>query len=154
MARFLDRLAVLAGTGLYTGYFPVASGTFGTLVGVVLFILISGSPPLFYWTVVLVVVAAGIWSAGRCERIFGQKDSSQVVIDEIAGYLVAMFAVPAKPGWILAGFVLFRVADVIKPPPAGYADREMKGGTGVMLDDLVAGAYTWLALQAALMLFP
>jgi phosphatidylglycerophosphatase A len=153
VTRILDHLAVLLGTAFFSGYFPVASGTVGTLVAVPLYLLAARWAWPWYAVLVLAVTVAGIWAAHRCERLFGEKDSSRVVIDEVAGFLVTMAFV--TPTWtrVAAGFFLFRFFDVIKPPPAGWADLHLRGGLGVMLDDLVAGFYAWLVLQSAVRIF-
>jgi phosphatidylglycerophosphatase A len=131
------------------GYFPVASGTFGSLVGVALFLLVGGLSLKGYVLFLLFIILAGIWSAERCERIFSQRDSSKVVIDEVAGYLVAMTAMPKKISWIAAGFLLFRFFDIVKPPPARWIDQHVHGGWGIMVDDLIAGIYTGIILHTA-----
>lgn len=152
MLRLVDRSAVLVGSAFYTGYFPVASGTVGSLVGVAVFLLAGGRGWLLYMTVLLLVIVAGLWSAARCERIYNEKDSSRIVIDEVAGYLVSMAFLPVSWPWMAAGFFLFRFFDIVKLPPADWADRNLKGGAGIMLDDLVAGLYTCLILNLALRL--
>ncbi len=153
MKRFLDRLAILVGSGFYTGYSPVASGTVGSLVGVPIFLAAGGLRWGWYLAVVAVVTAAGVWAASRCTIIYREKDSSRIVVDEVAGFLVSMTGVPVTWGWMLAGFIIFRIFDIVKPPPAGWADATLEGGLGVMLDDLVAGAYTCLVLQIFLRWF-
>jgi phosphatidylglycerophosphatase A len=90
--------------------------------------------------------AIGVWSAGKAEKAFGQVDPSQVVIDEIAGQVITFLATP-RITWIglLAGFILFRAFDILKPSPARQAER-LPGGWGIMLDDVVAGFYSLLVL--------
>jgi phosphatidylglycerophosphatase A len=92
------------------------------------------------------VTALGVLAAGRAGRYWGVTDASPIVIDEVAGYLVTMLAVPFTPGSALLGFLLFRLYDVTKPWPASRFDR-MKSAAGVMLDDLAAGAYAWVTLR-------
>jgi phosphatidylglycerophosphatase A len=146
-----DRLAGVIGTGLYSGYFPIFPGTVGSLGGIVVYIvlrslnLISESYSAGWPLMLGIIFIAGGLSAGRCEKIFGHDDK-RIVIDEIWGMLVTLFLVPATWGWILAGFLLFRVFDVIKPFPARRAERIGKG-FGVMLDDGFAAVYANVLLH-------
>ena len=94
----------------------------------------------------LVVLAVGVWAAGACERRAGTRDSPAIVIDEVAGQWTALLLVPHDPAAYGIGFVLFRLLDVAKPWPIGLVDRHVKGGLGVMLDDVVAGAIAALVL--------
>ena len=94
----------------------------------------------------LVVIVIGIWAAGACERRSGTRDSPRIVIDEVAGQWVALLLVPADPAAYGVGFVLFRLFDVAKPWPIGLIDRRVKGGLGVMLDDIVAGVFAAVVL--------
>jgi phosphatidylglycerophosphatase A len=132
--------------GVYAGRFPVAPGTAGTVVGVFLYLGMKGLPALQYLAVCVLVILAGTWAAGQAETILGRKDSPSIVIDEIAGFLTAMFMAP--PGWffILAGFLLFRAFDILKPWPLRRLEQ-LHGGPGVMLDDVGAGVYTNIVLQ-------
>ena len=129
----------------YLGYIPVASGTFGSLVGIPLFWLFDGiratSVPL-YVVLFVAAVAAASWVAGRADAYLGEHDSHKIVIDEVVGYLAAtLFLTPSVTTAVVAFFV-FRVLDVIKPYPAGAIDARLPGGAGVVLDDIVSGLYT------------
>ncbi len=136
--------------GAFSGRFPVAPGTAGTLVGVLLYWSMKGLSPLWYGALLLSVILIGTWAADRAEILLGGKDHSSIVIDEIAGYLVAMFLVPAGAWYAAAGFFLFRFFDILKPFPLRRFE-EIPGGLGVMLDDLGAGIYTNLVLQVAVL---
>ncbi len=149
MRVFLDRLALGIGTAGYTGFFPVAPGTVGSLVGVGVFLLAARGGWHGLAVVLISILAAGTWAAGRCAVVLGTKDPSPVVIDEVAGMIISLAFLPRTWGWMAAGFFLFRLFDVIKPWPANWADRRLEGGLGIMLDDLVAGIYTWSVLQMA-----
>ena len=134
----------LASAG-YIGYIPVASGTFGSLVGIPLFWafdrLRADSLPLYLLTFVG-LVAAAIWIAGAAEEYLHEHDSHKIVIDEVAGYLAAtLFIAPTWKHAALA-FLIFRALDVVKPFPAGYIDQHFPGGSGVVLDDVVSGLYS------------
>lgn len=123
------------------------------MVAVPLFILLSagGTPAVIAG--LLVTVFTGIPAADRMERDLGDTDPGIVVIDEIAGYLLAMAGSPPTLFHIAAGFLLFRFFDIVKPPPVRQAERRLKGGLGVVADDLLAGAYTWVSLRVVEALF-
>jgi phosphatidylglycerophosphatase A len=132
--------------GAYAGRFPIAPGTAGTLVGVGLYLLLKGVHPAAYFLVCVVVALVGAWVSGRAEELLGKKDHPSIVIDEIAGYMVSMFMVPPAWGFLVAGFFLFRIFDIVKPYPLRRLE-EIRGGLGVMLDDIGAGIYTNVVLQ-------
>jgi phosphatidylglycerophosphatase A len=144
-------LIIFFATGVYSGYSPFAPGTAGSAVGIVVLLALfaplwNHSPALALGAFAL-VFAAGCWVAGRAEVIFGEHDSPKIVLDEVLGMVATMFGNPLGPVWLAAGFVLFRVADIIKPWPASFFDRSIGGGAGVMLDDLAAAVYANIALQ-------
>jgi phosphatidylglycerophosphatase A len=135
------------------GYFPMAPGTAGSVVGLVLVLILAQVPlPRLWLSGVLALLAIGIfflgvWSAGVAERHFGRVDPGPVVIDEVLGQVITFLARPDPSWkWLLAGFVLFRIFDIIKPFPARQAER-LPGGWGIMTDDLVAGLYSWAAIS-------
>jgi phosphatidylglycerophosphatase A len=137
---FVLAVATVGGVGSA----PIAPGTAGSLVAVPLLPLLAtvrDQSPAGYVALVLAVVAVAIWSAGRAEEILGAHDHSRIVIDEVAGMVIAGTVLPAT--WLAAfvAFVLFRLFDVVKPFPAGYIDGRIEGGFGVVGDDLVAGLY-------------
>jgi phosphatidylglycerophosphatase A len=141
----MDALVRVLATFLGTGRFPFAPATFASLVFAVPLYL---APPLSLtgWLVAAVIVTAiAIPISTRAERFYG-KDGSPIVIDEVAGMIVTMLAMP-KVIWVyVAGFLLFRVYDIVKPFPAGRAQR-LPGGWGVVLDDVAAGIYAHLTLR-------
>jgi len=135
------------------GYFPVAPGTAGSAVGIVLVAALGRAPLAPGWSWALLTAAAvsiflvGAWAAGRAEKFFGRTDPGHVVIDEVAGQVITFLALPeASWKWLLAGFVLFRFFDVVKPFPARRAER-LPGGWGIMTDDVLAGLYSLAALM-------
>lgn len=141
------RIFILAlATGGGSGYAPMASGTFGSAVGLLVWLALSGLGPIPYALVVLAVVLVGIWAADRAQAIFRRHDDGRITIDEVAGMLVSLAWLPARPEVVLSAFLLFRLFDIWKPPPAGAAEA-LPGGVGVMADDLVAGVYANLAGQ-------
>jgi phosphatidylglycerophosphatase A len=148
MRRVSEALILFIAEGAYSGKSPIAPGTAGTLAGVLLYFGLRDAGSFLYIIITLLVCIGGTWAAGRAEKILGCKDCPSIVIDEIAGYLIAMFMVPAGWGFIAAGFFLFRLFDIIKPWPL-YGLQKINGGLGVMLDDIGAGVYTNILLQAA-----
>ena len=146
------RAAVWLATCGGLGYLPVAPGTAGSLVGVGIVLALAHLPVALAWRIAAVAVAASILmvlgsvASTRAETFFGRVDPGQVVIDEVVGQMIALLAWPG-PGWriYLAGFILFRFFDIVKPFPAGRCER-IAGGWGIMLDDVVAGAYSLLLL--------
>ena len=134
--------------GFGSGLAPVAPGTFGTLAAVPLYLLASGLPLSAYLGIVLIGSGLGVWLCERTTRDLAVHDHPAIVWDEIMGYLVTMIAAPPGWIWIGVGFLLFRLFDVWKPWPIGYLDRHLRGGLGIMVDDLVAGVLALLILQA------
>jgi phosphatidylglycerophosphatase A len=128
------------------GYAPAAPGTFGTLGAIPLYLVLSRLPAGAYLAATAAFAALAVAAAARAGRYWGIPDASPIVIDEVAGYLVTMALVPFSWPATLAGFVLFRVFDVLKPWPASAFDR-VKTGFGVVMDDLAAGVYAWAALR-------
>ncbi len=143
----MSHVALLISTFGYVGYFPVAPGTAGSFAAIALYAIVrwAGSP-MVYVLVTLLVLAAGIWAATRSEALLGGKDPGPVVIDEVLGMLITLAFLPFSTAGVIAGFVLFRVFDVIKPWPAGPMER-LPGGWGVMLDDAMAGVYAHVSLR-------
>lgn len=139
-----------------SGYVPVAPGTAGTVAAIPLWwILRSPSVPLWaYFAATLAVTLTGIAAADRAGKYYGVADSGHIVVDEVAGYLVTMAFLPRAVLPAVVGFLFFRLFDVLKPPPAGFFDRDprWKNGAGVVLDDLWAGVWacaaTWLVVLA------
>ncbi len=151
--------AVWFATVAGAGYLPAAPGTAGSLVGLILVVGIAHLSVPKLWMSLAVGLAAlalclaGITAATRAERYFGRKDPAQVVIDEVVGQMLAFLIRPdAGWKWWIAGFLLFRAFDVLKPFPARRAER-LSGGWGIMIDDVIAGAYGLAALSALQMIF-
>jgi phosphatidylglycerophosphatase A len=145
----LSRWFYWIATGFGIGRFPIAPGTAGSLAGLALVLLLRPFSLHLYIGLFLLTVGLGVYCAGRTERALGVRDDPAIVIDEIAGMLLAVFLIPAGTGFLAGGFVLFRALDILKPFPARWVQERIAGGWGVMLDDLVAGAYANLILQAA-----
>ncbi len=140
-------LAQAVATGLFVGYVPLAPGTAGSLLGALLYHLVPGSETWVLAPVVLALFGLGVWAAHRTEKETGERDNPIIVIDEIVGVLVTLAFIEKRVIWLAIGFLLFRLFDILKPPPVRQAER-ISGGWGVMLDDVVAGVYGALSLQA------
>jgi phosphatidylglycerophosphatase A len=139
-------------TGAGSGYLPKAPGTWGSLVGVLLWFLLRPLPLAPYCILVAGLFVLGTVAAGAAEKIVDHGDPGLVVIDEIVGQIIALTTVPAHPLWIILGFVFFRFFDILKPFPVGWLDSHIHGGLGIMLDDVAAGLYALLVLRLGLWL--
>jgi phosphatidylglycerophosphatase A len=150
----VTRLAVFIATVGYCGYFPFAPGTVGSAAGLVVYLLVwwTGSP-LVEVGLIAAVFAAGVWAGTIAERYFGGIDPGPIVIDEVLGMLVTLAFIPVGWSGALAGFVLFRIFDVIKPYPAGRFEA-LHGGLGVMADDAMAAVYANLTLRLVIWFLP
>ena len=151
--RVPDALIKFLASGAYLGYSPWVPGTVGSLGGVAVYLALLhwNLGPLFSAAWIAALTLGGIWVAGRAEKIFGSKDPGKVVIDEVAGMAVTLYQVPFSWKWVATGFVLFRILDVVKPFPARQCER-LKGGLGIVLDDIVSGLYAGLLLWAIILL--
>ncbi len=143
-------LGLTLASGLGVGYVPFAPGTFGSLLGLGLWLLLPASL-LAQVIAVIVVFALGAWSGGVMERHLQRTDPGPVVIDEVLGMWMTLLGIPASWSSALLGFVLFRLFDVIKPFPANRLEG-LHGGVGVMADDAMAGVYANVALRLVLLL--
>lgn len=139
-------------TGACSGYLPKAPGTWGSVVGVMLWLGLRNLAIGPYAGVVAALFVLGTIAAGAAEKIVDRGDPGLVVIDEIVGQLIALALAPAHPGAVVAGFALFRFFDILKPFPVGWLDQHIHGGMGIMLDDVVAGLYAFIILQLVLKL--
>jgi phosphatidylglycerophosphatase A len=135
------------GFGFGSGLAPVAPGTAGTLAAVPLYLLLRDLPLAGYLAVVALLFLVGLPVCAHAARRLGVHDHPAIVWDEIVGYLVTMIAAPPGLVWIVAGFVLFRFFDILKPWPIRWCDRRVPGGFGIMLDDLLAGLFSACLLQ-------
>lgn len=138
------------------GYLPLAPGTFGSLVGVGFFwLLVRVNPPVIVGAI-LAVTFAGIWAGSRVEQVSGRKDPGKVVVDEVAGQMIALFPLILFARWstgaVILSFILFRFFDIVKPYPANRL-QDLDGGMGIMFDDLVAGVYGAVVVSIILRIF-
>jgi len=141
------KFITLAATGLGSGYAPLAPGTAGTLVGIPLFLVFS-TLPWALWLITVVAFACLAWHVSEeAEKLFGRKDARCIVIDEIAGLQWGLFLIAPTALYVILGFFLFRLFDIVKPFPARLFEERLPGGLGVVADDLAAGVYANVALQ-------
>jgi phosphatidylglycerophosphatase A len=143
-------LILFLSSGTFLGYIPLASGTFGTLWGIPLAYWLSGYTLGFQILFIVFATGVSIYLADRAEKIWGRKDPSQVVIDEIMGYLVTLAGLPFSWETAMAGFFIFRFMDILKPFPIRKIDRSLPGGWGIVLDDILAGVYSQILLRLGL----
>lgn len=133
------------GSGFYTGYFPIASGTVGSAAAILIY-LIPGFENLYIIIPAAILMAGyGIYIGTKFEKKYG-KDPAQCTIDEVVGTWISLFALPKTFWVILVSFLLWRILDIIKPPPARNLER-LNGGLGIMIDDVVSGIYTLLIMH-------
>ncbi len=134
------------------GYFPAAPGTWASAVGLVFAELVSLSSARYSILIVLTILL-GIIASDVAEKVIGEKDSGHIVIDEFAGYLIAAYGVPRTHRYLIAAFLLFRVFDILKPFPINRLEKRLSGGLGIMADDILAGIFSNILIQAWIRIF-
>jgi phosphatidylglycerophosphatase A len=149
---FTSFLATAVATAGGAGYFPIAPGTVGSAVGLILFYGVYRLPIVYQVAATVLVSLVGVAAGTRVARQSGIEDPGIVVIDEVAGMWVSLLFLPLTPVIAVAGFLLFRVLDVVKPAPARQLEH-LPGGWGIMCDDLMAGIYANILLRIGLMVF-
>lgn len=137
----------LLAVGFGSGFMPKAPGTAGTLAAVPIALLIAALPLLGQCIALALIIGLGCYVCGAAAEFLGVEDPGIVVWDEIAGFCVAMFLVPASAATICLGFLMFRLFDILKPWPISKVERSLSGGVGIMMDDVVAGALTCVILH-------
>ncbi|MCG6947062.1 MAG: phosphatidylglycerophosphatase A [Deltaproteobacteria bacterium] len=141
---------IFLATGFFTGFLPTMPGTWGTFAGIPL-VIISHRLTLITQAVVLVVfVFFATFIAGRAEILFEDRDARPIVIDEMVGFLITLLWLPLNFLTLCLGFVLFRLFDIVKPPPIGILEKRLHGGWGIVLDDVLAGVFANVTLRLLL----
>jgi phosphatidylglycerophosphatase A len=140
--------------GFGSGAVPFAPGTFGTLMAIPFYLAMQSLPHSLYLWLVVVFTLASMWLCDKVTQEIGVHDHLGMCLDEIIGYLVTMYGAPHGFIWILLGFLLFRLFDIWKPWPIGYIDEHIKGGVGIILDDVLAGIYSLVILRFIFHLLP
>jgi phosphatidylglycerophosphatase A len=149
----LSRPAHFIAFGFGVGLAPVAPGTFGTLLALPLYWLLHPRvDPYEFLLLATVLFGLGVWACEMTGRALGAHDHGAIVWDEVVAFLLVLFFTPAAPAWQAAAFALFRLFDILKPPPIRHFDRTLKSGFGAMFDDLVAALYTLIILALARMI--
>ncbi len=134
-------------TGFFSGKIPVAPGTFGTIAAVPFALLYRVIPMSFHGIYAVSFVLVAIYLADKAANILREKDPGCIVIDETAGYVVALSLVPVQASTLVAGFFIFRFFDIVKPGPVRYFEKNFAGGAGIVLDDVMAGVFTAFVLK-------
>jgi phosphatidylglycerophosphatase A len=150
--KFRERAVFFVATGFLVGTVPFAPGTFGSIIGLPASFLLSRLNLLNSVICILAFILFAIGIASAAEKIIKQKDPGQIVIDEIAGLMVTLAGVPFNLKTALTGFVIFRVFDILKPFPIRALERRVGGGSGIVLDDVLAGIYGNLVLRLVIYL--
>ena len=146
--NFIEKIV---GSGFYTGYIPFASGTFGSLAGLILYYIPGFENPIILFSAIILFVILGIYTGNKFDKIYG-KDPSECTVDEIVGMWITLLYLP-KILWIsILAFVVWRALDVIKPYPARNLEK-LPGGLGIMIDDIVAGIYSLGIVHLILFIF-
>jgi phosphatidylglycerophosphatase A len=148
--KFRERAVLFLATGFFIGTVPFAPGTFGSVIGLPICFLISRLDilPSIICTVLFILFA--IWVAAAAEKVLKKKDAGEIVIDEIAGLIVTFIGLPFTLKIVIAGFIIFRTFDILKPFPIRFLEKKVAGGSGVVLDDVLAGLYGNLILRFAI----
>ncbi|CAM4508016.1 MAG: Phosphatidylglycerophosphatase A [Legionella sp.] len=133
--------------GFGSGLMPKAPGTWGTVAAVPVYLLLMHCNPIVYLILTALAFVLGVWVSDKVSNELGVHDYKGIVWDEVVGYLLTMFMAPQGFKWMLCGFILFRIFDIWKPQPIGYIDEKVKGGMGIMLDDVLAALPAWLIMQ-------
>ena len=143
-------IVVFLATGFFTGFLPTMPGTWGTFAGIPLVIISHRLTSIMQviFTVVFVTFAAYI--AGRAEILFADRDARPIVIDEMVGFLITLLWLPLNFLTLCLGFVLFRLFDIVKPPPIGILEKRLHGGWGIVLDDVLAGVFANVTVRLLL----
>lgn len=154
--RFADIVKdpwLLLAFGFGSGLSKIVPGTAGTLVAVPLYCLVATQSLLIYSVFLVATTALGVYLCTHASNKLGVHDHTGIVWDEFVGFWITMYAVPFQWYWVLVGFVLFRLFDMVKPWPISLADRKVNGGFGIMFDDILAGIAAWASLHGIIFYF-
>ena len=145
----MRRAGVFLATVGGAGFFPIAPGTVGSAIGVAIYLAIREWPGIWQLALVAAISVVGTWASSEATHHFRKEDPGHVIVDEVAGQLVTLLFTGAGLTGALAGFIIFRVLDIVKPWPARQFEA-LPAGVGIMADDLMAGAYGWLLMSAGM----
>jgi len=150
----LNKIALKTPTGLLafgfgSGLSPLAPGTMGTLVAIPFALALKNLSSFWFWLILVAAFFLGVWLCGRVSTKLGVHDHGGIVWDEIVGYCLTVAFIPLQWQWLLAAFLLFRVFDIFKPWPIRQLDKNVSGGFGIMIDDVLAAIYSMAILALA-----
>lgn len=151
--NFYKNIEHFLAVGCGLGLLPKAPGTWGTFLGIPIFIAMSALQPATYVVVSILIFLFGIRICHKTATDLGVHDHPSIVFDEVLGYLVTMFMIPASFLSIIIGFILFRIFDILKPFPIKWIDKKIHGGFGIMLDDALAGIFANICLHILFLYF-
>jgi phosphatidylglycerophosphatase A len=149
----VTKIALALASAGGAGFFPFAPGTVGSAVGIGVYLLTRHWSPAAQIALLVAIIIVGIWAGDVAARALGRDDPGPVVIDEVAGQLVTLLLTGAAFWGAVIGFFVFRIFDIIKPPPARQLEA-LHGGFGIMADDLMAGVYGWVVVTGILWWWP
>jgi phosphatidylglycerophosphatase A len=144
-------IVVFLATGFFTGFLPTMPGTWGTFAGIPLVIITHRLTSIMETVVTVVLVTFAAFIAGRAEILFEDRDARPIVIDEMVGFLITLLWLPLNFLTLCLGFVLFRLFDIVKPPPITLVEKRLHGGWSIVLDDVLAGVFANVTLRLLLM---
>lgn len=144
-------IVVFLATGFFTGFLPTMPGTWGTFAGIPLIIITHRLTSITQAVVTVVFVTLAASIAGRAEILFEDRDARPIVIDEMAGFLITLLWLPLNLVTLFLGFLLFRLFDIVKPPPISSLEKRLHGGWSIVLDDVLAGVFANVTLRLLLM---
>lgn len=146
-ADFSGKTALIVSSWFGAGLMPIAPGSFGTLAAVPPVIIVNYLGFVYSTISLIILLPLAVWSSHISQKILGRNDPSDVVIDEVLGFLIAVFLLPLSWLSIILGFLFFRFFDIIKPFPIGLIDRKINGSVGIVLDDIVAGIFANICIR-------
>ena len=150
--KIRPKIVEIIATVGYVGHLPLAPGTFGSAIGLFIYFVMPSLPLAVIFLGLAGFILFSVWIAGEAEKIFAAKDPGCIVIDEVAGMSVALFALPCSVFIGVAGFVIFRLVDIFKPFPIKFLEKKCPGGIGVVIDDVIAGLMSNAAVRILLMI--
>jgi len=145
-ANVLGKTALLLSSWFGAGLMPIAPGSFGTLAALPLVIIINYLGVVHSTISLIIILPLSLWASHLSQNLLEGNDPSEIVIDEVTGLFIAVFLLPLSWLNIILGFCLFRIFDILKPFPIGLIDKNLKGGIGIVLDDIMAGIYVNICL--------
>ena len=145
-------LIVFLATGCFTGFLPVMPGTWGTFASIPVVIIVHKGGATSQLISAVAFLGLAVWIAAKAEVLLGTRDARPIVIDEMVGFVISLIWLPLSPLTVCLAFVLFRLFDIVKPPPIGSLENRLQSGWGVVMDDVMAGIYTNISLRVFLIL--